>query len=340
MVWPRIRLDFRRRVAPGGSVALALALAACYGARPDACAAVTVFPAWAWVVPGVGLAALGLRRGGNRGVLLTLGCWLVFLLGFAEEPWSLLRLATSPAPASPDVAVRVVSLNCDIGNRAASAEVLALRPDIVLLQESPGSEEVRALARRLFGDEGGFIAGVDASLIARGEVVPAGLTLAERATSVQARVRLRPGVEVEVISARLVPAVFRLDLWSPDCWREQAENRRRRSAQVVALARRVAGVPEGVPVVLGGDLNAPQGDAAFWPLRPRLRDSFNEAGRGWGNTILNQLPVLRIDQVWVGGPIRALGVTARPTRNSDHRMVVCDLAVAKPPATPGGGHGK
>ena len=126
---------------------------------------------------------------------------------------------------------------------------------------------------------------------------------------------------------RLVPAVFRLDLWSPDCWREQAENRRKRRGQVQALALRVAAIPEGIAVILGGDFNAPQGDAVFRELRPRLHDTFPEGGRGWGNTIVNDLPCLRIDQVWASGPLRAANVVARRTRGSDHRIVICDLAI-------------
>ena len=57
-------------------------------------------------------------------------------------------------------------------------------------------------------------------------------------------------------------------------------------------------------MILGGDFNAPQGDAAFRPLAPRLRDAFRDGGQGWGNTITNDTPFLRIDQVWVSDEIR------------------------------------
>ena len=67
----------------------------------------------------------------------------------------------------------------------------------------------------------------------------------------------------------------------------------------------------------------------FRSLTPRLRDPFREAGRGWGDTITNDLPFLRIDQVWVSREFRPVSVVARRTRRSDHRMVVCDLTVSR-----------
>ncbi|MGD0111676.1 MAG: endonuclease/exonuclease/phosphatase family protein, partial [Armatimonadota bacterium] len=84
-------------------------------------------------------------------------------------------------------------------------------------------------------------------------------------------------------------------------------------------------VPAGTPIILGGDFNAPAGDAVFSLLRPRLRDAFAEAGRGWGNTWSSTLPLVRIDQVWVSKEWRAVNVVARWAGPSDHRMVVCDL---------------
>jgi vancomycin resistance protein VanJ len=326
-----------RGVGPALSILLALGLSACYAGRFDGCAAITVFPPWAWLVPGLGLAAGGLRRRGNRRVATVASGWILFLLIFAEEPWSLLRLAvpygsTWRGEAGVEgEALRVVSLNCDIGNPAAAEEVRGVDPDVILLQESPGAEAIRALAGRTFGAEAGIVVGVDASLIVRGRAVPASLSSSQQAMFVQTRVRLRSGTEIEVICARLVPAVFRLDLWSPDCWHEQAENRRRRREQLRQIALEIDLIPEDTPIILGGDFNAPQGDAVFRVLKPRLHDAFEEAGRGWGNTILNDLPFSRIDQVWASGTIRARRVIARRTIHSDHRMVVCDLAISRAP---------
>lgn len=319
-----------RDTSTGFSALSCLALSICYAGQSDAVAAVTVFPVWAWLAPGISVAALGLRRRGNRLVFATFAAWFVFLMAFAEEPWGLLRSLTPPrVDPGRGKALRVVSLNCNVGDAGAAGEVARYRPDVVLLQESPSRGEVEAVARAIFGADAGVVAGVDASVIVRGRVTPADLSPEQRSFFVQARVRLVSGTEVEVISTRLVPAVFRLDLWSPECWREQARNRRKRRNQLRVIAKRIASLPRELAVIVGGDFNAPQGDAVFRSLTPRLHDAFREGGRGWGDTVINDLPFLRIDQVWVSGAFRAVNVVARKTRRSDHRMVVCDLTTLR-----------
>ena len=319
------------------SASLCFGLTICYVARTDACAAVTVIPSWAWLVPGLFLAAFNLRGRENRKGWPVIAAWLIFLLVLVEEPWSLgrallrpIRLALEARPSGE--ALRVISLNCAIGNRLAAEEVIRYRPDIVLLQESPGRSEVEELARRLFGKEAGVVHGVDASLVVRGQVTPAELPPAMRGYFVQARVRLATGRDIEVVSTRLLPAVFRADLWSPDCWRAQMQNRRSRREQLRVIAQRIGSI--SVPVIVGGDFNAPQGDAVFRLLRPKLHDAFTEGGLGWGDTIINSFPVLRIDQIWVSDAIRAHAVVAQSTRNSDHRMVICDLSLGIDAAMP------
>jgi vancomycin resistance protein VanJ len=330
------------------SAALCVAASLCCGLRPDACAAVTIFPVWVWIVPGLLLAALGVSRKRKRPALAVSLLWLLFLVLFAEEPASLARgalrarlgarsaelgeagplnsepRAPGSAPERRDM-LRVVSLNCAGGSLAAAREVGEYQPDIVLLQESPSRQEVEHLARELFPGEGGALWGVDASILARGRVVPAAQPADLRICCVRAHVRLTSGLETEVVSLRLIPALVRTDLWSPGCWREQTANRQARREQLRAIVWQIDPLPAAAPLILGGDFNAPAGDAIFRLLRPRLHDTFRESGMGWGDTILNEMPLVRIDQVWASERFRALAVRARQTRNSDHRMVICDL---------------
>jgi len=89
-----------------------------------------------------------------------------------------------------------------------------------------------------------------------------------------------------------------------------------------------------VAVCYLGDFNAPPDDAVFRLLRPRFADAYRRAGVGWGNTIVNDYPVLRIDQIWVSDQFSPRLVYARATEHSDHRMVICDLRLGDPePAT-------
>jgi endonuclease/exonuclease/phosphatase (EEP) superfamily protein YafD len=91
-----------------------------------------------------------------------------------------------------------------------------------------------------------------------------------------------------------------------------------------------ADVRGSVPLIVGGDFNAPAGDAVFRLLRPRLRDAFAEAGCGWGNTIINDFPFARIDQIWIGRHWQAIAVQAQPSAHSDHRIVIADLLLEVP----------
>ena len=93
------------------------------------------------------------------------------------------------------------------------------------------------------------------------------------------------------------------------------------------LMGRLDHIEPDVPVVFGGDFNAPAGDALFSLARPRFHDTFAEGGRGWGNTVLNELPAERFDQIWSSACFRATSVIARKTVHSDHRMVVADLVL-------------
>ncbi len=312
------------------SILLAAFVAACYGLRNDGVAAITVFPPWAWVVVGCGVPAFRLLSLGRRSGAFVTVVWLVFLLVFADHPIALFRWGAWPSPQwtaarGEGRAVRVVSLNC-AGSAAAAGEVAALQPDIVLLQESPPRSQLEALARDLFGDEGQALWGVDASLVARGPIEPSKLPRDVKSYAVQARVRLAGGREVEVVSLRLEYALVRLDLWAPECWRAQTANRRRRRDQLAAVLQGADGVPSDAPVIVGGDFNAPPGDAVYRLLSPRMRDAFASGGRGWGNTIVNNwFPFSRIDQVWTSDVFIAIDVFSAPTLHSDHRMVVCDL---------------
>jgi hypothetical protein len=305
---------------------LCLTLAVCYALQPDACVAVTIWPPWLWLLPGILLAGLvwdGERKRVSGAVALA---WLAFLLMFAEEPRSLARgvvgsIATRQI-AGTATRLRVTALNC--GGGSPAAEVQALSPKLVLLQETPTRKHVQKLGAQLFGAEAAEWTGLDDALVARGTLSPRTLP---RGTShfVAARARLEGIGKVEVVSLRLIPPVVRFDLWSPSCWRDYSVNRQLRREQLREVDDYLATIPLTTPVILGGDFNAPAGDAIFRLLRPRFHDAFTEGGVSWGNTALNDIPVSRIDQIWVSRHFHARAVWARRTVNSDHRMVVADL---------------
>jgi len=327
---------------PAISSLLCIATTLLFSLRPDSFAAITFLPAWIWLTIGLILALPSLRAKRKYAFAVVLLMWTGYTFAFVEEPFSLMR---RPGVSSVEIhrareagkAVRLVTLNCASGSFAAASEVKKYRPDIVLLQESPSRSDISRLARELYGKSGSFAYGPDASIIARGKLQAFRQLSFESSIYTAASVILRSGFKANVVSLRLVPPVFRLDLWSPNCWRSQKENRQERREQIKLIAAKIRQFPKDVPVIIGGDFNAPAGDAVFRLLEPRLHDTFTEGGLGWGNTVLNETPVQRIDQIWASSNIKAACVRAYRTRNSDHRLVACDLqlnCLYAPPAVP------
>ncbi len=311
------------------SAVLCLFLSVCYYWQWDKCAAVTIFPAWAWLLPGLFLTGIGFQKKLKWPVAGVFFLWIIFLFSFVEESRSLLRSRSCSIQQWETArrqgnALRVVSLNC-AGSENAVQEILSYNPDIILLQESPGREMVKNLAQKIFKENSGYVWNFDTSILARGKI-----SAEDKSTCfVRARVRLPSGREVYVLSLRLFPPIVRLDLWSPSCWRDQTLNRRQHRIQIQKIAQNIQSIPQAIPIIIGGDFNAPAKDGAMELLHPRLRDTFTEAGTGWGNTGLNDIPVARVDQIWTTNHVKPVAVFAGKTLHSDHRMVICDLIFKK-----------
>jgi len=330
-----------RTIASGLSLSVWAVAFLCYWLRPDTFAIVTMYPAWVWFAAGSVLAIASFGRGRTRPAALAVILWLSYMAVFVEEPASMLRSGRWPsddwaAARARGEGLRVVSLNCMGGSVLAAREAWNYDPDIVLLQESPPLQQLRQVAAELLGERASIVSGPDTAIVARGNVstVPLARDLSMFAT--HARVPTASGVEAEVIAIRLLPPTLCLDLLSVSCWQAQLANRQARRAQAQLLAAHLASVPPGSPLILGGDFNAPAGDGAFRPLRPRLRDAFAAAGVGWGNTATNDLPLIRVDQIWVSPQWRVAATVARQTQHSDHRVVISDLILSGPrrPARP------
>jgi len=287
--------------------------------QPDGLAAVTLWPVWVWPLPGLGLLALAWDRRRARWILGVAAAWVLVTPALAEETRSLLRLGQPPGHD-----IRVVSFNCATNTEGLAEELRGLKPDIVLLQEiSLPDRQARALARRIFGGRAGAACAGDCAVLARGKVTPQ----QSEWPYAHALVALPGRPVLHAFSAHFLPPVVRVDLWSPECWALHTHFRRSHRGQARQCAEEIARLPEGSRVIFAGDLNVRQHDASLAPLRGRLRDAFSQAGRGWGNTVLNDFPALRFDQVWVSRSLQPVSVTARKSRSSDHRMVVCDVVV-------------
>ncbi len=314
------------------SASLCLAVSTIQLVQLDLLAAVNLIPAWFWLLIGVPLACLGFTRDRRRLSVLVFCLWGVFTVLLVEETQSLFRFHGTNSQAwknarKQGTGVRVVSLNCGTGNSASTDEVVKWKPDIVLLQESPSRQHVRRIARELFGELGSFVYSSDTSLIARGPIEPSKVD--RDSHFVHAKAMLASGIEIEVVSLRLSPPVFRMDPWSPGFWTEHRDKRKKHRVQIEKIVDRIDLFSKTGLVVVGGDFNTLPNDAALSPLKNRLVDTFAEAGQGWGGTGTNEYPLFRVDQIWVSNSFDVNSATSNKTLHSDHRMVVCELMIAE-----------
>jgi endonuclease/exonuclease/phosphatase (EEP) superfamily protein YafD len=310
--------------------AFCLLVAACYALRPPAMVAATIFPVWSWLLPGLALVVLSYSRKHWRRTLLLVGAWMAVMLIFAEEPWALVTrfrqwpdAAWYQAKARGD-GLRVVSANCAGGNADVVREALAYEPDVLLLQESPTEPALaEAVAEHL---NYRFFWGPDCSIAVHGEARRVAPPMGRRTavTIVDADIGRHT---IRVIDTHVLLPYCGTDLWRPDAWRSAREAHRSRARQMAELTACMGSTPEGRPLIVGGDFNTPAGDDLFRALKPRLRDSFRDRSIGFGNTIVNDCPLSRIDQIWVSRDLRVYAVVTRRTQHSDHRLVIADLAV-------------
>lgn len=329
MGWQSLRRLTIRRESPwfqcvvlGASSVLCLAIALAFSIQPDWCATVLVLPRWLWIAPGLILALAALTKRKKRAATAVMMLWLAFALIYVLELRSLFRWSNS-SPKQPN-AIRVISLNCS-GYIEAAQETAALSPDIILLEESPLRTHLEKAATQIAGPEGESYCGVDVSLVARGKITPVPIADKWSARFSRAHVQLTSGTNVEVIVVRLSPYGIRADLWSLDCWRSQCQIRQLQRSQLQRIAAEIQQIPRDTPLILGGDFNLPAGDKMFRLLEPRIEDAFPKCGTGWGDTLVNDIPFIRIDQIWSDSHFEPISVKVQRTVNTDHRMVICDL---------------
>ncbi len=82
---------------------------------------------------------------------------------------------------------------------------------------------------------------------------------------------------------------------------------------------------EDVPVIIAGDLNSTPNNLVYRRLADGRQDVFRRAGRGWGMTYHNRLPVVRIDFILVGPEWDVVDAYVPRVWLSDHRPVVARM---------------
>ncbi|MCG6157603.1 endonuclease/exonuclease/phosphatase family protein [Rubinisphaera margarita] len=295
-----------------------------YMNRPDALTAITVFPVWIWTAAvSVPVLVMFLFASRRYGYLLILPVVVTLLL--ADTPLSLIRVLYQPAPpvvrAEKDDTIRIITLNC-LHQQQAVADLKRFEPDIVLVQEYRRID-VEQVRRELFGEASFLIRNHDVAIFSRFPLTEHPMPRDLYRTCLAGR------AEIGEMSLLLVPLHLnspppRLDLWKAESWRSYTKNRNRQREQLQLIFESLPKVTPKDAVVLGGDFNAPPGDAIFELLPPFMQDAFHEVGVGWGRTYANDLPVIRIDQLWSTPVVTPLRCMAVDSNGSDHRAVIVD----------------
>jgi len=212
-------------------------------------------------------------------------------------------------------------------------EIVAQRPDIVVMQDANGIRHRRGY------DPNGPLFGL-AHVFAQREYAVASRWPLRDCAVVQIAAGAEPlsyarcSVDADGAAFTLVTVHFespRMGLNAArhegadgiDAWRRNHETR---LAQARALAREL---PPG-PLIVAGDLNAPDSSAVVRSLLALgLRDAFASAGRGYGYTYGHTLrpgfSFLRIDHILVSADFAVRDSRVGSDDASDHRPVIAEL---------------
>lgn len=276
-----------------------------------------------WLLVGLVPAAIRAARRRRRALALVLGVSAVIITTL-HAPLFRVRPALR-APAQAEVRLRVMSFNTWSRNRDAeriARVIVAQRPDLLLLQEIP-ADVFRRLVPALGALYGGEVVhhaydpALMQAVVSRYPLEPRPNPKDEGQTQ---RVLLRhPLGPVTVFNVH----PLRIGGWEY------------RYRQIAALLEEEV-LRERGPVVLGGDLNAPDRSQLYGLVARHLRNAHEEAGFGLGFTYpaavavlggLPALPLVRLDHIFTGGglvPVHA--GTLADSGGSDHRPVFAELA--------------
>ena len=288
---------------------LAVVIGTIYHFRPLALAGFYIWPLTIWVLIGVAVSLAAVRSPRKQRAGLV-GVWMLVWFAMDDQPWAFI-----PRGSTTYTEFKIVSLNCAGGDPKAAEEAAAIGAEVILLQETPGLDSLKAIQKSL-GADWTVINGPDGSILTRGP-----------ARRIPLPIGTPNFVAAEwdgtlVVSLRLQPPIFRLDYWSPDCWRDYARNRESRMAELREVMDWVRANKGNRDLIIGGDFNTPPDRHMMESLQSMATDTFADAGIGWGATAINSFPMVRIDQIWVGGNIVPGSARAKTVEHSDHRMVI------------------
>jgi endonuclease/exonuclease/phosphatase (EEP) superfamily protein YafD len=94
---------------------------------------------------------------------------------------------------------------------------------------------------------------------------------------------------------------------------------------LAALDRPAQSTLSSAPSLVVGDFNTPPRGRVYAELAARFDDAWRQCGWGAGNTFRGDLPVVRIDYIWISRHFQPRRALVPGSQASDHRPLVVDL---------------
>jgi endonuclease/exonuclease/phosphatase (EEP) superfamily protein YafD len=327
-LYPPPRLSRRTTVADVGSWALIAGMAGAavlrWSGTPPVPLGIGLQAITPWLLsPAFPLAAVAAKR---RRPALAAAALAMGVLQVASLWPDVGHFGAQSAPAG-STRLRLVTANLLLDNQDVpgfAADLEALRPDVILLQEITPWNLAELKSTGLFDRFPNELSdpqeGVHGSLVLSRFPLRDGSSFQVAGWPMSKVDVLTDGGPVRVVNVHAVAplAAERIPLWKK---------------QLRVLSRITP--PAGGHLVLAGDFNASQQNPAFAPLlRNGLRDAFVEAGRGFGFTWPSDrtlIPgVMRIDHLLISDKIVVTRIDRTRTSGSDHQGLVADLALPGP----------
>lgn len=244
-----------------------------------------------------------------------------------------------PSAAPPEDSLKVMTLNIHHGSGGVGEVVRLIRerePHVVCLQEANAYAEwgdpVPLLARKLPDYRlvrTGEMATLSRLPVHSSRVVP--LTdRGWRRGALEATVAWKQG-RVKVLNVHLLTSANGKSLaTSRGRLREYLSHTGNiRSEQIASILEWRK--QQSDPVIVTGDFNTPPRGRLYSRLTREMQDTFEQCGAGFGYSYSSQIPVLRIDYVFVSDGIRPVQCETLPVRVSDHRPVLAHVVVPGEP---------
>jgi vancomycin resistance protein VanJ len=231
-----------------------------------------------------------------------------------------------PPPSSSDTTtLSIMTFNLLYKNRdlpAIESAIRSARPDLVGVQEITGSQR-SALQERLSAEYPYTQFHQSVGLFSRFPIrATTTFALPPRNEALHTRLTVEQTL-VHVLVVHLTPNRA-LHASLPTLGSLTTAHYATQAAEVAFIEQELRSI-DG-PTILLCDCNLTETSQAYAQLAAQLRDSFREAGWGFGNTYpASPLPLLRYDYIWHSDELRAEAAEVRPAAGSDHLPVLARL---------------